>query len=122
MPDRLLMFGQAIMHTLLEYIKKDRLADALVEKLCLRFDASGEDQSQSRNLAFCLAQASCCHTGATPSSACPSPCEECSQHATGNALRYVCNAVRGIAFVLRAAAFDLAQQTADVDAMLAPRS
>ena len=45
------------MHTLLEYIKKDRLADALVEKLCLRFDAGGDDgPSQSRNLAFCLAQ------------------------------------------------------------------
>ena len=56
MLDRMLMAVQAIMHTLLDYIKKDRLADALVEKLCLRFDAGGEDQSQSRNLAFCLVQ------------------------------------------------------------------
>ena len=45
------------MHTLLEYIKKDRLADALVEKLCLRFDAcDNDDLRQPRNLAFCLAQ------------------------------------------------------------------
>ena len=54
------------MHTLLEYIKKDRLADALVEKLCLRFDAgdNGGDRSQSRNLAFCLAQVCCMNPAA----------------------------------------------------------
>ncbi len=68
-PDGSLLFGQAIMHTLLDYIKKDRLADALVEKLCLRFDAGGEDKSQSRNLAFCLAQVSL-----LPPSA---PCKPC---------------------------------------------
>ena len=48
---------QAIMHALLEYIKKDRFADPLVEKLCLRFDACDDDPRQWRNLAFCLAQA-----------------------------------------------------------------
>ena len=47
---------QAIMHALLEYIKKDRFADPLVEKLCLRFDACEDDPRQWRNLAFCLAQ------------------------------------------------------------------
>ena len=46
---------QAIMHALLEYIKKDRHADPLVEKLALRFAAT-EDPRQWRNLAFCLAQ------------------------------------------------------------------
>ena len=46
---------QAIMHDLLVYIKKDRHADPLVEKLCLRFDV-GEPPRQWRNLAFCLAQ------------------------------------------------------------------
>lgn len=45
------------MHALLEYIKKDRFADPLVEKLCLRFDACDNDPRQWRNLAFCLAQA-----------------------------------------------------------------
>jgi hypothetical protein len=45
------------MHALLEYIKKDRFADPLVEKLCLRFDACDDDPRQWRNLAFCLAQA-----------------------------------------------------------------
>ena len=44
---------QGIMRTLLAYIGKDRQADALADKLLLRFDGP---TPLSRNLAFCLGQ------------------------------------------------------------------
>ena len=46
---------QSVMQQLLAHIKKDKQGDALVEKLCQRF-ASTEDESQWRNVAFCISQ------------------------------------------------------------------
>jgi condensin complex subunit 1 len=46
---------QSVMQQLLAHIKKDKQGDALVEKLCQRF-ASTEDESQWRNVAFCIIQ------------------------------------------------------------------
>ncbi|KAK9792029.1 hypothetical protein WJX73_005287 [Symbiochloris irregularis] len=45
---------QAIMHTLLAYIAKDKHADSLADKLLPRFE--GASSQLSRNLAFCLSQ------------------------------------------------------------------
>ncbi|GAB6019778.1 Ncapd2p [Chamberlinius hualienensis] len=44
---------QTIMRFLLEFVKKDRLLESLVEKICLRFTVMKLDW-QWRNLAFCL--------------------------------------------------------------------
>lgn len=48
---------QDIMRHLLQYIGKERHADSLVDKLCLRFEST-QELRQWRHLAFCLSQAS----------------------------------------------------------------
>ena len=46
---------QEIMRHLLQYIGKEKHADSLVDKLCVRFEGTQELQ-QWRNLAFCISQ------------------------------------------------------------------
>ena len=48
---------QEIMRHLLQYIGKEKHADSLVDKLCVRFEGTREQQ-QWRNLAFCISQVS----------------------------------------------------------------
>ena len=46
---------QDIMRHLLQYIGKEKHADSLADKLCARFEGTGE-LTQWRNVAFCIAQ------------------------------------------------------------------
>ena len=46
---------QDIMRHLLQYIGKEKHADSLADKLCARFEGTGE-VAQWRNVAFCIAQ------------------------------------------------------------------
>ncbi len=62
---------QDVMSQLLAYIKKDRLTDSLVEKLCARF-AGTRDTRQWRNIAFCLTQV-CESTASPPPPLLPNP-------------------------------------------------